>query len=184
MLVAPRDFAQPPPHVIAHDRTADASRSDESSAERPPSNSGEYADHQYFAAIRAAFPPHPIELRLTRQTASFRKRKGAARHALLRRLSILARVQQKSSLAMAREDFAKSTCFAYGEGEVVTLMFVFDSVLVSLVSVAGDGFTIVVLLSFVSVFSPPAGGVTVVSFCSQAASKAALARMQMYFFIR
>src|SRR5919197_1227761 len=62
-------------------------------------------------------------------------------------------------------------------------MFVFDSVLVSLVSVAGDGLTIVVLLSFFSVFSPPAGGVTVVFFCSQAASKAALARMHMYFFI-
>src|ERR1043166_1504586 len=59
-------------------------------------------------------------------------------------------------------------------------MFVFDSVLVS---VAGDGLTIVVLLSFFSVFSPPAGGVTVVSFCSHAASSAAPARMQMYFFI-
>jgi hypothetical protein len=57
-------------------------------------------------------------------------------------------------------------------------MFVFDSVLVS---VAGDGFTIVVFVSFFS--PPPAGGVTVVSFCSHAASSAALARMQMYFFI-
>ena len=62
-------------------------------------------------------------------------------------------------------------------------MFVFDSVFVS-VDVAGEGFTIVVLLSFFSVFSPPAGGlVTVVSFCSHAVSSAALARRQMYFFI-
>jgi hypothetical protein len=60
-------------------------------------------------------------------------------------------------------------------------MFVFDSVFVS---VAGEGFTIVVLVSFFSVVSPPAGGlVTVVSFCSQAASSAAPIRMQMYFFI-
>jgi hypothetical protein len=63
-------------------------------------------------------------------------------------------------------------------------MFVFDSVFSVLVSVAGEGLTIVVLLSFFSVFSPPAGGVTVVSFCSHAASNAALARMQMYFVIR
>jgi hypothetical protein len=77
--------------------------------------------------------------------------------------------------------FCKLVCSAYGEGDVVTLTFVFDSVLVS---VAGEGFTIVVLVSFFSVFSPPEGGlVTVVSFCSQAASSAALARRQMYFFI-
>lgn len=53
-------------------------------------------------------------------------------------------------------------------------MSVFVSVLV-----AGDGFTIVVLLSFFS-----AGGfVTVVSFCSQAARSAAPIKRQMYFFI-
>ena len=45
--------------------------------------------------------------------------------------------------------------------------------------VAGDGFTIVVLLSFFS-----AGGlVTVVSFCSQAAKSAAPTKRQMYFFM-
>lgn len=82
----------------------------------------------------------------------------------------------------------------YGEGEDVVvlvldsvlfspagedvLMVVFDSVSV-LFEVAGDGFTIVVLLSFFS----PAGGLTVVSFCSHATSRAAPARMQMYFFI-
>src|SRR5437879_11390368 len=65
----------------------------------------------------------------------------------------------------------------YGEGEVLTLMSVFVSVLV-----AGDGFTIVVFVSFFSVFS--AGGLfTVVSFCSQAASKASPVSRQMYFFI-
>jgi len=47
------------------------------------------------------------------------------------------------------------------------------------VEVAGDGFTIVVLLSFFS-----AGGfVTVVSFCSHAANKAAPIKRQMYFFM-
>lgn len=56
-------------------------------------------------------------------------------------------------------------------------MSVFVSVLVE---VAGDGFTIVVLLSF---FSPPGGFVTVVSFCSHAASSAAPIKRQMYFFM-
>ncbi len=60
-------------------------------------------------------------------------------------------------------------------GEEVVLIVVFDSVLLE---VAGDGLTIVVLLSFFS-----AGGFTVVSFCSQATSKAAPAKMQMHFFI-
>ncbi len=60
-------------------------------------------------------------------------------------------------------------------GEEVVLIVVFDSVLLE---VAGEGLMIVVLLSFFS-----AGGFTVVSFCSQAASKAAPARIQIYFFI-
>lgn len=60
-------------------------------------------------------------------------------------------------------------------GEDVVLIVVSDSVLLE---VAGDGFTIVVLLSFFS-----AGGLTVVSFCSQATSRAAPAMMRMYFFI-
>ena len=66
----------------------------------------------------------------------------------------------------------------YGEGDVVTLTFVsvFDSVLLE---GAGDSFTIVVL---VSVFFSPGGLVTVVSFCSQAVSNAALARTQIYLF--
>ena len=68
----------------------------------------------------------------------------------------------------------------YGVGDVVTLMFVFDSVLVSVLgSGDGDSFMIVVLLSFFS-----AGGlVTVVSFCSQPKRNAAPATMRIYFFI-
>ncbi|MDQ6623755.1 MAG: hypothetical protein M3Y86_09780 [Verrucomicrobiota bacterium] len=46
----------------------------------------------------------------------------------------------------------------------------------------GDGFTIVVLFSVFSGAGDPAG-VTVSLFCSQAVRSAALARMQMYFFI-
>ncbi len=45
---------------------------------------------------------------------------------------------------------------------------------------AGDSFTMVVLLS---VLFSPGGFVTVVSFCSQAASSAAPVRMQMYLVI-
>ena len=55
------------------------------------------------------------------------------------------------------------------------------SVLLSVfVDVAGDGFTIVVLLSF---FSPPGGVATVVSFCSHAVNKAAPIKRQIYFFM-
>ena len=57
-------------------------------------------------------------------------------------------------------------------------MLTLISVLVS-VLVAGDGFTIVVLVSFFS-----AGGfVTVVSFCSHAAKSATPIKRQMYFLI-
>ncbi len=61
-----------------------------------------------------------------------------------------------------------------GEAPVLTVVFV------SVFSVvAGEGFTTVVLFSvFLS-----AGGLVVSVFCSQAASNAAPARMQMYFFI-
>jgi hypothetical protein len=61
-------------------------------------------------------------------------------------------------------------------GEEPVLIVVFDSVLVV---AAGDSFTTVVLFSVL--FSP--GGLTVVSFCSHAASKAAPARIQIYFLI-
>lgn len=51
------------------------------------------------------------------------------------------------------------------------------------VDVAGDGFTIVVLFSVFSGAGEAVAGATVSVFCSQAAKSAALARMQMYFFI-
>jgi len=64
----------------------------------------------------------------------------------------------------------------YGLGEV----FMFTSVFSCLVAVAGDGFIIVVLLSFFS-----AGGLfTVVSLCSQAARSAMPASRQKCFFIQ
>jgi len=96
-------------------------------------------------------------------------------------------VRQKSSHKSAR---GKTPCKQtmrpdYGVGDVVTLILVFDCVLVSvsvsvLVSGDGDSFTIVVLLSFFS-----AGGfVTVVSFCSHAANSASPVSRQMYFFIQ
>lgn len=54
----------------------------------------------------------------------------------------------------------------------------FMSVFSFVVAGAGDSFITVVLVSFFS-----AGGVTVVSFCSQAANNAMPATRQMYFFI-
>ena len=66
-------------------------------------------------------------------------------------------------------------------------------VFVSVLAAAGVGFTIVVFVSdlvagaagFTMVVSPLAGaaGVTVSLFCSHAVKSAAVARMQMYFFI-
>lgn len=86
-------------------------------------------------------------------------------------------MQRHRPLLQIKKDFVNNRVRRYGEGEVLTLM----SVLVS-VFVAGDGFTMVVLVSFFSVFS--AGGlVTVVSFCSHAANKAAPIKRQMYFFM-
>ena len=55
----------------------------------------------------------------------------------------------------------------------------FMSVFSFVVAGAGDSFITVVLVSFFY-----AGGVTVVSFCSQAANSAAPASRQMYFFIQ
>jgi hypothetical protein len=71
----------------------------------------------------------------------------------------------------------------YGFGDVLTLISVFSSLVVVLLSPGGfttvvlvsffsdGGFTIVVLLSFFS-----AGGLTVVVFCSQAANKPNIAK--------
>ncbi|MEP6685391.1 MAG: hypothetical protein ABJB22_01330 [Verrucomicrobiota bacterium] len=67
-------------------------------------------------------------------------------------------------------------------GAGVEITFVVFVVLVSVdFEVAGDGFTIVVLFSVLS--AGEAAGATVSVFCSHAARSAALARMQMYFFI-
>lgn len=50
-------------------------------------------------------------------------------------------------------------------------------------ALAGEGFTIVVLLSAFAAGDAPAAGATVSVFCSHAARSAALARMQMYLVI-
>jgi hypothetical protein len=56
-------------------------------------------------------------------------------------------------------------------------------VVLSDVPPAGDGFTTVVLFSVLFSGAGEAAGAAVSVFCSQAARSAALARMQMYFFI-
>jgi hypothetical protein len=91
------------------------------------------------------------------------------------------RLYSKSLPEFTQGRLRKTALFDYGvaeaAGEDVVLIVVFVSVLLS---VAGEGFTTVVLVSFFS----PAGGFTVSVFCSQAASNdAAPAKMQMYFFI-
>jgi hypothetical protein len=60
-------------------------------------------------------------------------------------------------------------------GVVVTVVVVVS------VEVAGEGFTMVVLFSVVS--AGDAAGAAVSVFCSHATRSAALARMQIYFFI-
>lgn len=64
---------------------------------------------------------------------------------------------------------------------MLTLILV--SVFSVLAEAAGEGFTMVVLVSFFSVFSE-GGLVTVVSFCSQAANSAMPTSRPMYFFIQ
>jgi hypothetical protein len=64
-----------------------------------------------------------------------------------------------------------------GAGEVVVVL-----VLSEVLEVAGDGFTTVVLFS-VLFSAGEAAGAAVSVRCSQAAKRAALASMQMYFFI-
>jgi hypothetical protein len=97
-------------------------------------------------------------------------------------------VQKKSSSPLGEEDFFELCHPAYGLGDelvvvVVVVLFpgvepvfivVFDSVLVEL-----DGDSFMTVVSFSVLFSV-GGLVTVVSFCSQAARQAKLARTQMY----
>lgn len=65
-------------------------------------------------------------------------------------------------------------------GDEPVFTVVFDSVLDE-PPPAGDDLSITVVL--LSVFFSPGGLVTVVSFCSQAARKAKLSKIQMYFMI-
>lgn len=72
----------------------------------------------------------------------------------------------------------------FGAGVAVEVVFVVLVVFVVFsvaLEVAGLGFTTVVLFSVLSAGAP--AGVTVSVFCSHAAKSAALARMQIYFFI-
>jgi hypothetical protein len=98
-------------------------------------------------------------------------------------------VQQKSSPASAGEDFANErNPYGFGEEDVVVVVEDDDesglltvvSVSVLLVVAGSFSFTIVVLFS---VFFSAGGFVTVVSFCSQAPSRATLASKQMYLII-
>jgi hypothetical protein len=84
-------------------------------------------------------------------------------------------IQLQKNYGAGVEVVVLDSVFVSVPGEEVVLIVVFDSVLLD---VAGDGLTMVVLLSFFS-----AGGLTVVSFCSQATSKAVPARIQIYFFM-
>ena len=112
------------------------------------------------------------------QFSSFRKRGDVRSASAGRRPAGFSAVQQKSFVRLTNERLCECFRFSrpYGEGDVFTLMSVLLSVLVE---GAGDSFTIVVLLSFFS----EGGLVTVVSFCSQAASSAAPMKRQISFFM-
>src|SRR3954466_10459796 len=106
----------------------------------------------------------------------------------------MTRVQEKIFPTRSGEDLFDGLNANYGLGEELVLVevellvpgdepvftVVFDSV-VDEVPLAGDDLSITVVL--VSVFLSPGGLVTVVSFCSQAARKATLSKIQMYFII-
>ena len=170
------DFTQAPPDTIAQDRAADLAGRHKSGAKTVICVADEHAQHQQFAALSAAILPDEFKLRTSRQPPVSWKRKISPQHDDCR----------CTAKIFPRNTFGKRLCKMnrlriYGEGDVLTLTLTFVSVFSVLV--AGDGFTIVVLVSFFSVFS--AGGLfTVVSFCSQAASKATPVSRQMYFFIQ
>ncbi len=105
-----------------------------------------------------------------------------------------AKVFPRTRRGKTSQEINESRLLDYGVGEEVVVVVVLVSVdfvvsgvgftMVVLVSdfvVAGDGFTMVVLFSVFS--AGEAAGATVSVFCSHAARSAALARMQMYFFI-
>jgi hypothetical protein len=100
--------------------------------------------------------------------------------------SVVTRTAKIFPRKVSREDLLENLPNDYGEGVEVAAGL--DSVVVVVVevevSVAGVavGFTTVVLVS-VLVSAGEAAGAAVSVFCSQAARSAALARMQIYFFI-
>lgn len=173
----------------------------------------QHAHDEQHSALGFSFGFHAKELSRSCQPFCFRKRKRdrrfLVRHVPFLHLiggsggKIVAPPEYSKNLPAdeLREDFARELNCYCGLGlDVVVLVEDDDSelppvaagdgmvVFVVLLVLelewvpppAGEGFTIVVLFSVF--FSAPAG-VTLSVFCSQAAKSAALAKMQMYFFI-
>ena len=204
--MTPHDLAQTPSHTIPHDGAAHAFRCHKTSAERLLVSDLEQPEHEQSAALRFAFCADTRELDGARQPPRLweceRLRAAFIAHAELsittgnRRLLNSAgatSVQQKSSRARAREDFANGGSYrglgwvagvlasvASELGDAVVVVFVVLELL-EVPPPAGEGFTMVVLFS-VAGEAPPAAGVTSV-LCSHAPRSAALARMQISFFI-
>ena len=200
-----KNLAQTPAGAIADDGSSDSPRSNEAGAnERFWFGIFQNAECKRSATDGGAFRPNALEFGIQSESARLRKTKASlhCRDFNLRdggcqwwastplaedewqreRLPYNQRRLYSKSLPGVHSGKTSQNSFAdYGvaeaAGEDVVLIVVFVSVLLS---VAGEGFTTVVLVSFFS----PAGGFTVSVFCSQAASNdAAPAKMQMYFFI-
>ena len=200
-----KNLAQTPAGAIADDGSSDAPRSNEAGAnERFWFGIFQNAECKRSATDGGAFRPNALEFGIQSESARLRKTK-----AFLHRREFSRRdgsVSGRASTPFAEDEWqrerlpynqrrlyskslpgvhsgktSQNSFVDYGvaeaAGEDVVSIVVFVSVLLS---VAGEGFTTVVLVSFFS----PAGGFTVSVFCSQAASNdAAPAKMQMYFFI-
>jgi len=202
MLLFAHDLAQATTHPVAHDRAAEPASSNEPGAEVLNFIGSEYAQDQQLAAVGAALLLDALKFRCPNQAPAFRKRKRMTRwHFKFVDLAMMPQLRECAKIAVQQKSFLEhirgKTLLELGRsgknygagvevvvldsvlvsvpGEDVVLIVVFDSVLLE---VAGEGLTMVVLLSFFS-----AGGVTVVSFCSQATSKAVPARTQIYFVI-
>ena len=190
-----KNLAQTPAGAIADDGSPDAPGSNEAGAnERFWFGIFQNTECKRSATDGGAFRPNALEFGIKSKSARLRKTKASLHCQILVRAAAVVSARANTPLAHNQWPlYSKSlpgvhsgktsqNSFAdYGvaeaAGEDVVLIVVFVSVLLS---VAGEGFTIVVFVSFFSA----AGGFTVSVFCSQAASNdAAPAKMQMYFFI-
>jgi hypothetical protein len=201
-LVQAHNLAQPPANPIPLDGSACAPWRDEPEPRGPFALDRKHAERDQLPALHRSFGLHPRELGGTREPLPFPKRQPRRTAVRLHRdVTCTAKIFPRT-----RQGKILQGNFGYfDDGVALVELVVVVSVVVlvaepgvdaglELVPVvvdvlelleepppAGEGFTTVVLFSVL--LPGDAAGVAVSVFCSHAARSAALARMQMYFFI-